>query len=227
MPSLAPLAATIRSQASATSRPPATAKPSMAAISGLSRRPLHDAREAAALHPRALARHEGLQVHARAEALAGAGEHADAQVGVGVELVQRGRHALGQRGVHGVAGVGPVEGDQQRAPAALGQNGVTRRSCGQPTVRTCRAQAYARHAPDRRPLRGPLHRPAHRRAAGGAAPAHDQVRRVGDGARRHGRLQAAELDDAAHGRSRRSPGGSSCASARARPRTGWRSAWRR
>src|SRR3954447_14361590 len=35
MPSLAPLAATMRSQASATSSPPATAKPSMAAISGL------------------------------------------------------------------------------------------------------------------------------------------------------------------------------------------------
>src|SRR3954453_22171665 len=35
MPSLAPLAATIRSQARATSRPPATAKPSIAAMSGL------------------------------------------------------------------------------------------------------------------------------------------------------------------------------------------------
>src|SRR4051812_3267489 len=35
MPSFAPLAATMRSQASATSRPPATAKPSIAAMSGL------------------------------------------------------------------------------------------------------------------------------------------------------------------------------------------------
>ena len=74
MPSFASRAATIRSQASATSKPPATAKPSIAAMIGLSRRALGDAGEAAALDVRALAGHERLQVHAGAERAARAGE---------------------------------------------------------------------------------------------------------------------------------------------------------
>ena len=67
MPSCASLAATIRSQASAISKPPATAKPSIAAISGL-----RGGRWAIPAKPRSptygpLAGDERLQVHARAE----------------------------------------------------------------------------------------------------------------------------------------------------------------
>ena len=49
-------------------------------------------------------------------------------------------------------------------------------------------------------------------------------RRLGDGPRRHRRLQAAELDDAADRDRGGAPSGSSCASAPARPRTGSTSA---
>ena len=69
----------------------------------LARRALDDAREAAVADPRALAGHEGLEVHARAEARAGAGDDADREVAVGVELVERRRHPFGQRQVDRVA----------------------------------------------------------------------------------------------------------------------------
>ena len=88
-PSLAPCAATIRSQASAISRPPATAKPSIAAISGLSEDALDDTGEAAARDPRHLSAGEGLQIHAGAEIAAGARDNCHRQLGVGVELVER------------------------------------------------------------------------------------------------------------------------------------------
>src|SRR4051794_12269598 len=148
MPSLAPLAATIRSQASAISSPPATANPSIAAISGLSAGFLaisakppapapgpspgaHALRAlpppeplpspALAPPPGPLAGRERLQVHARAEALALAGDHPDAELVGGVELVQRGSHRLGHRQVDRVPGVGAVQGDQQDAVSALGE----------------------------------------------------------------------------------------------------------
>src|SRR5207237_1443853 len=65
MPSLAPRAATIRSQASAISKPPATAKPSIAAISGLG-----DARGAARPEPPSAAPRRRPAPHA-SRALAG------------------------------------------------------------------------------------------------------------------------------------------------------------
>ena len=52
------------------------------------------------------------------------------------------------------------------------------------------AGSLRRYAPHRRPLRGHLHRPAERRAARGAAAAHDQVGRLGDGPRRHRRASS-------------------------------------
>ena len=121
MPSLAPLAATIRSQASAISSPPATAKPSIAAISGFSAGFWTIPAKPRSRGPRALAGGERLQVHPRAEALALACDHAEAELVVGVELVERGGHRLGHRQVDGVSGVGPVQGDQQDAVAALGE----------------------------------------------------------------------------------------------------------
>src|ERR1700758_5560173 len=96
MPSLAPLAATIRSHASAISRPPATAKPSIAAISGL-----REARCAMPAKPRAP--DERAQVHAGAEEASPSCEHPDRELVVGVELVQRAAHALRQRGVDRVS----------------------------------------------------------------------------------------------------------------------------
>ena len=121
MPSLAPSAATIRSQARAISSPPATAKPSIAAISGFAARLLDDAREAPAPCPWTLARRERLQIHAGAEALALAGDHADAEPLVAVELVERGGHRLCHRQVDGVARVGAVQGDQEDAVPSLGE----------------------------------------------------------------------------------------------------------
>ena len=123
MPSLAPRAATIRSQASATSRPPATAKPSTAAISGLAEARWVIPAKPAVSRVGTLAGHERLEIHAGAEALAGPGEHAERQPGVGVELVQRGGDPLGDRGVDRVALVGPVDRDHEDPVAALGQDG--------------------------------------------------------------------------------------------------------
>ena len=77
MPSFAPSAATIRSQASAISSPPATAKPSIAAISGLSEPRSVIPRKAAPLDPRHLAGGKRLEVHAGAEETAGAGDDPD------------------------------------------------------------------------------------------------------------------------------------------------------
>ena len=46
--------------------------------------------------PRALAGDERLQVHPGAEAVAGAGQDADREAVIGVELVERGGDAVGQ-----------------------------------------------------------------------------------------------------------------------------------
>src|SRR5436190_629548 len=89
----------------------------------LARRALRDAGEPAVAHIRRLALHEGLQVHARAEASAGPGEHSDAEAVGGVEVVERAGDALGKRAVHRVAGVGTVEGDDLDAAVALDENG--------------------------------------------------------------------------------------------------------
>ena len=107
--------------------PPATAKPSIAAISGLTRRALGDAREAAVPEPGRLALHERAEVHARAEEAARAGEHADRQAVVAVELVERAGDALGERGVDGVSHLGPVERDQQDVAPPLGEDGLVAR----------------------------------------------------------------------------------------------------
>ena len=90
----------------------------------LARRALDDAREAAVADPRALAGDEGLEVHAGAEARARAGEDADREVAVGVELVERRGDPLGQRQVDRVARLGAVERDEQHAVAALGEDGL-------------------------------------------------------------------------------------------------------
>ena len=75
-PNRASSAATIRSHASTISNPPAIAVPSTAAIDRLGGRPLDDPGEAAAPDRAALAGQERLEVHARAERAARAGEHA-------------------------------------------------------------------------------------------------------------------------------------------------------
>src|SRR3954451_10067785 len=89
----------------------------------LPRRALRDAREAAVADVRRLAIHVRLQAHAGAEASARAGEHADAETVVGVELVEPGGDPLGQGPVDGVAGVRAVERDDLDAAVALDENG--------------------------------------------------------------------------------------------------------
>ena len=79
--------------------------------------------EAAPLDVGRLARDEGLEVHAGAEAAARAGEDADGERVVAVELVQRGGDPLRHRAVDGVAGLGTVDRDDEDRVAALGQDG--------------------------------------------------------------------------------------------------------
>ena len=90
----------------------------------LARGALRDAREAAIVDVRALALDERTEIHARGEALAGAGEDADLEVVVGVQRVQRVRDALRDRLVHGVARVGPVERDDEDPVAPLGEDSL-------------------------------------------------------------------------------------------------------
>ena len=123
MPKRASRAATMRSHDSATSKPPASAQPSTAAISGLRGGALGDAGEAAVADVRALAGHERLQVHARAERAAGAGEDARAQRLVLVEPVERGGDALGDGQVDRVARLRPVDGDDEDLAVGLGADG--------------------------------------------------------------------------------------------------------
>src|SRR5581483_6949225 len=85
---------------------------------------LGDAGKAAALDVWPLAGHERLQVHAGAEPLAAAGEHAHAEARVGVELVERGGDPVRHRSVDRVALVGPVDRDQEDPSAALAQDWI-------------------------------------------------------------------------------------------------------
>ena len=94
--------------------------------------------------PRALARDERLEVHPGAEALARAGEDADAQLVVAVELVERRGDALGERAVDRVARVGAVERDEQDAVAALGEDAARRSAISDmATPRSLSRRAYA------------------------------------------------------------------------------------
>ncbi len=68
----------------------------MAAIKRLDRTAPHDPGKAAIAYPGPLAGDERLQIHAGAEALAGAGEHPDAERVLAVELVERGGDAFGR-----------------------------------------------------------------------------------------------------------------------------------
>ena len=92
-------------------------------MSGLRGAALGDPGEAAVPEPRRLALDERAEVHPRAEEAAGAGEDADGERVVGVELVQRAADALGDRGVDGVADLRAVERDEQDGAAPLGQDG--------------------------------------------------------------------------------------------------------
>ena len=89
----------------------------------LARRALDDAGEAAALHVRPLAGHERLQVHARAERAAVAGEHAGPQAVLAVEPVERRRDALGDREIDGVARLRPGDRDDEDFALGLGADG--------------------------------------------------------------------------------------------------------
>ena len=90
-------AATTRSHDSTISKPPASAGPLTAAISGFGKSRV--ATPANPPLPRAMSMprpgRDDLQVGARGEHLARAGEHDRAQVGVGLDLVERGRPSPG------------------------------------------------------------------------------------------------------------------------------------
>src|SRR6185312_11135889 len=85
-------------------------------------RALCDPRKTAVLGVRRLPGHERLEVHAGAEALAGAGEDPDTELCRVVELVHRRSDALRDGGVDRVALVRPVDRDQKDALAALGKD---------------------------------------------------------------------------------------------------------
>src|SRR3954447_1381655 len=85
---------------------------------------LHDPGEATLACPGPLAGGERLQVHAGAEALALAGDDADAELVGRVELVESVGHSLGHREIDGVPRIRPVEGDQQDTVASLGEQGL-------------------------------------------------------------------------------------------------------
>ena len=107
----------------------------------LERCALGDAGEAAVAEPGRLALDERAQVHARAEEAAGAGEHADRQGVVAVELVQRARDALGDGGVDGVANLGTVDRDQQDVPAPLGEYRLLAVGYSPQEVSACRSRS--------------------------------------------------------------------------------------
>ena len=90
---------------------------------GLARGTLGDARKASVARVGPLARDERLEVHAGAEALAGAGEHADGQPRVVVELVERVGDSLRDGCVDRVALIGAVDRDQEDPVPTLGQDG--------------------------------------------------------------------------------------------------------
>ena len=121
MPNLAFVEATIRSHDRTISHPPARAAPSTAAMIGLVRSrlampakpPLGVCRLAG------LAGGDRLEVGAGGEDRALAGENADPDLVVGLELVDGRLDALGDVAVDRVAGLGPVDGDEGDVPLRL------------------------------------------------------------------------------------------------------------
>jgi len=107
-PNEASSAATIRSQASAISQPPARAGPSTAAP----------------LVRYLLPGEERLQVHAGAEEPSGARDDADDEVGPLVEFVDRLRGRVRYRPVDRIACLGTVDGDDRGTVAVLDENDV-------------------------------------------------------------------------------------------------------
>ena len=112
-PSVASDAATRRSHHSASSSPPATAGPSIAAMTGLPRRsrvgPIGPG--PALADGAAVALGQRLEVGAGAEVAAGSGEHGDADVVVGVERLERLEQVRRGGRVDGVAPLRPVDRD--------------------------------------------------------------------------------------------------------------------
>jgi hypothetical protein len=88
----------------------------------LVRRGDRDAGQSAALDHRDVAGQERLEVHPGAEGAARAGQHAHAQPGIGVELVQCRRNPPGERPVRGVARLRPVHRDHQDRLVAFDQH---------------------------------------------------------------------------------------------------------
>ena len=77
---------------------------------------------AAALDDGVLAAGEGLEIHARAERTARAGQDAHRQAGLAVEPIHRRRPAHGHRGVDRVLGLRPVDRDDQDSVPLFDQN---------------------------------------------------------------------------------------------------------
>ena len=111
MPNFAWSAATTMSQLIRISKPPASAEPLAAAMSGLGKsRSVMPAE--ALVGDRELAGGEGLQVHAGGEGLVvGAGEDDDPDVVVALAVVERVAEGERGRAVDGVARFGSVDGE--------------------------------------------------------------------------------------------------------------------
>ena len=88
----------------------------------LGRALLRQPTEAAPFYDRALAAQEALEVHARTEGAARAGQDRNAQIVFGIEPVERGGDAFRAGLVHRVLRVGAVDGDDENAVLHLGQN---------------------------------------------------------------------------------------------------------
>ena len=110
-----------RSQASAISRPPASAKPSIAAISGLALSRVEHLLEAA----RKAVLREGLQVHTRAEAAARAIQDSQPSAPCLRRAVRAAESRLcASARIHRVSRIGSVQGDEQHSPADFTENFV-------------------------------------------------------------------------------------------------------
>ena len=114
-------AATRRSHHSASSSPPATAGPSMAAITGLRQREPRRTHRAGTVvgHRATIALGERLEVGTGAEVASGAGQHGDGQRLVGVEVDERLEQRCGGDRVDGVAAIRAIDGHDANRPVVV------------------------------------------------------------------------------------------------------------
>ena len=129
-PKVASSATTRMSAHNASSMPPATAKPSTAAITGFDSRSRLGPIGAIESWPPisrflfGIARCHRLEVGAGAEIAAGAGEHRDRGLGIGIEGAKRVEQLARGRAIDGVAAMRTIDGDDGHGPIAFDKDGI-------------------------------------------------------------------------------------------------------